>query len=161
MKDVTLGHDFTLKMLAALVLQLYTPEVDMQATAVLGRIRPVSSGTVSDRSLVSLSHCFLSHTHRLGFPLERNTRDPQTPGCPFPRKMPVLHLARLQLCSRTSQSPAGWESHTAVHSTLSVLPISSNIRLLISDWYNNILQPSRQAEFATIVIMTSGSLSKK
>lgn len=78
MKDVTLRHDFTLKMLAALVLQLYTPEVDMQATAVLGRIRPVSSGTVSDRSLVSLSHCFLSHTHRVGS-LWRGTRETPKP----------------------------------------------------------------------------------
>lgn len=147
-------------MLAALALQLHTPEVDMQATAVLGTIRPVSSGAVSDRSLVSLSHYCLSHSRRFGFPLERNTRKPQTPGCFFPRKMPILHLARL-LRSRTSQSPAEWESHTAVHSTLSILPISSNIRLLISNWYKNILQPSRQAEFATIVIMTTGSLHKK
>lgn len=66
-----------LKMLAALALQLHTPEVDMQATAVLGRIRPVSSGAVSDRSLVSLSCYCWSHSRRFGFPLERNTRRPK------------------------------------------------------------------------------------
>lgn len=85
MKDVTLRHDFTLKMLAALVLQLYTPEVDMQATAVLGRIRPVSSGTVSDRSLVSLSHCFLSHT-QTWVPFGEEHERPPNPWMSFPKK---------------------------------------------------------------------------
>lgn len=61
------------------------------------------------------------------------------------------------------QLESSWvgEPHSAVCSTLPATPISSNIRLLISDRYNIILQPSRQEEFAAMAIMTAGSLHTK
>lgn len=53
------------------------------------------------------------------------------------------------------------EPHSAVCSTLPCMMISSNIRRLISEQCNIILQPSRQAEFAAMAIMTDGSLHTK
>lgn len=62
---------------------------------------------------------------------------------PSQRKMHLLHLLSLQLCSGTCYSPAGWGSHAAVCNTLPATAISSNIRLLIYDRYNFILQTCR------------------
>lgn len=55
----------------------------------------------------------------------------------------------------------GGEPRSAVCSVLPAMPISSNIRLLLSNRYNIIPQPSRQAEFAAMAIMTAGSLHTK
>lgn len=52
----------------------------------------------------------------------------------------------------------GGKPHSAVSILLPATPISSNISLLTSHWYSIILQPSRQAEFAAMAIVTAGSL---
>ena len=64
------------------------------------------------------------------------------------------------LCWGQLEPSSVGEPHSAARSTLPATPISSNIRLLISDRYI-ILQPSRQAEFAAVAIMTAGSLHTK
>lgn len=53
------------------------------------------------------------------------------------------------------------EPHSAACSTLPAMPISSNIGFLMPNRYSIILQPSRQAAFAAMAIITAGPLHTK
>lgn len=156
---------------AALGLQLQTSKTPTQATDILEEwdLRAVAQRVMlgpgpsasPSHSCCSCSRCVFAVSRKVSMagceqtPNLHNTcvflrKDASPPSAVF-AALPWGHL----------ESSWVGEPHSAACSMLPAMPISSNIRLLMSNRYSIILQPSRQAAFTAMAIITTGTLHTK
>lgn len=152
-----------------------TPLKNHQAPDIPGGRRPVSSGAVGALWALGTSASppqppqLLELHFRIRMPSDeeglygRVWAAPKTSRCTcLPKERCLSSFCRLWgSAPGPVRAQLGGGPRSAVCSVLPATPISSNIRLLLSNRYNIIPQPSRQAEFAAMAIMTAGSLHTK
>lgn len=152
-----------------------TPLKNHQAPDIPGGRRPVSSGVVGALWALGTSASppqppqLLELHFRIRMPSDEVGVYGRVRAAPKPSRCTCLPNERClpSFCRLWGsalgpvRAQLGGGPRSAVCSVLPATPISSNIRLLLSNRYNIIPQPSRQAEFAAMAIMTAGSLHTK